>query len=176
MSDNGKQEKERMTLEMVEDFLADLDAKGRGKSSIGEYRRVLNGLYEYLPANKLLGKHTGEKWRDWLLEKQKLSVRTVNLRMSILNSFLEYLGHRDWYTRSAAVEEKEVLPELTRAEYLRLLSAARQQNKEKTYLLIKTLGGAGVRVQELPQVTVEAARRGLVRLPSRSATPQIMAG
>lgn len=51
-------------------------------------------------------------------------------------------------------------PELTRKEYLRLLQAAKSQGKERTYLLIKALGGAGLRVQELPQLTVAAVQKG----------------
>ena len=57
-------------------------------------------------------------------------------------------------------------PELTRNEYLRLLSAARQLGKERTYLLVKTFAVLGLNVQELPCLTVEAVREG--RLPAQS--------
>lgn len=56
------------------------------------------------------------------------------------------------------------MPELTRAEYLRLLQAARSLERERVYLLIKVLGGAGLRIQELPQLTVRATREGAVEL------------
>ena len=66
-------------------------------------------------------------------------------------------------------EKGEVQPELSRAEYLKLLSMAKHMGKEKAYLIIKTLGGAGMRVQELPQLTVEAVRRGMVELEYHNA-------
>ena len=88
--------------------------------------------------------------------------------MSVLNTFLRYLGHRDWQVDEFVRVSGDVQPELTRAEYLRLLSAAKHIGKEKTYLLIKTMGGAGVRVQELSQVTVEAVHQGMVKLDSHN--------
>ena len=49
-------------------------------------------------------------------------------------------------------------PELTRNEYLRLLSAARHLNKERTYLLVKVFTTVNITVLELPRLTVEAVR------------------
>ena len=51
-------------------------------------------------------------------------------------------------------------PELSRREYLRLLKTARIMKRERTYFLIKTICSTGVRVQQLPQVTVEAVEAG----------------
>ena len=97
------------------------------------------------------------------MEEKGFSHRTVNAQMSVLNTFLRYLGHRDWQVDEFVREVNDIQPELTRAEYLRLLSAAKRMGKEKTYLLIKTMGGAGVRVQELSQVTVEAVIQGMTK-------------
>ena len=52
------------------------------------------------------------------------------------------------------------MPELTRREYLRLLNTARMLKRERTYFLIKTICCAGVRVQQLSQLTVEAVEAG----------------
>lgn len=153
-----------LSSQMIEDFLQYLRDRGRGDNSLQNYRRALLGLYQYLPADKRLGPATAANWQLHLLQQQGLSARTVNTRVSILNSLLGYLGHRDWQMESFFHGEDEVQPELTRAEYLRLLSAAREQGKEKSYLLIKTMGGAGMRMQELPQLTAQAVRAGVVRL------------
>ena len=47
-------------------------------------------------------------------------------------------------------------PELTRGEYLRLLSTARVLEKERLYLLVKVFGSTGLSVGELPRLTAEA--------------------
>ena len=154
---------EEITLEKIEQFLICLEEKGRGESSLHTYRRILVELYSFLPEDKTIKEGTGPQWKAYL-EAQKLQPSTVNTHMSIWNSFLRYLGRREWQLGDFNRESENKQPELSRTEYLRLLSAAKQLGKEKSYLLIKTLGGAGMRIQELPQLTVEAVKRGEVEL------------
>ena len=52
----------------------------------------------------------------------------------------------------------QVQPELTRAEYLRLLKAAKLKKSERTYFIIKTICCGGVHVQEIPELTLEAVQ------------------
>ena len=44
--------------------------------------------------------------------------------------------------------------------YLRLVQTAQQQGKERLNLILQTICGTGIRVSELPFITVEAARSG----------------
>lgn len=155
--------KEIISMEKIEQFLVCLEEKGRGDASLQTYRRILMELYKYLPQDKTIGEETGPRWKAYL-EAQELQPSTVNTHMSIWNSFLRYLGHREWQMEDFNREKEKIQPELNRTEYLRLLAAAKHLGKEKSYLLIKTLGGAGVRIQELPQLTVEAIREGMVEL------------
>lgn len=156
-------QEEVITPEKIEAFLDDLAGKGRGISSLQTYRRILRKLYQYLPEDKTIGPQTGGEWKS-CLEAQGLRPATVNMHMSVWNSFIQYLGCREWQISDFNRETERIQPELSRAEYLRLLSAAKCLGKEKSYLLIKTLGGAGMRIQELPQLTVEAVERGVVEL------------
>ncbi len=158
---------EKLTLEAIEEFLESLRRKNRGKSSLDTYRRSLAGLYAWLPEDKRLDKDTGARWRRWMLEEKGFSHMTVNTQVSIMNTYLRHIGHRDWQVEEF-VREPAQQPELSREEYLRLLSAARQLGRERSYLLIKTMGGAGVRVQEMSQVTAEAVLSGTVELDSHN--------
>ena len=168
MDEGNVKSGEVMTAKLIEDFIESMREKNRGKSSLDNYNRILTSIYQWLPKDKILDETTGMKRRQWLLEEKGFCHRTVNAQMSVLNTFLRYLGHRDWQVDEFVRVSNDVQPELTRAEYLRLLSAAKHMGKEKTYLLIKTMGGAGVRVQELSQVTVEAACQGMVKLDSHN--------
>ena len=159
---------EVMTAELIEEFIESMRRKNRGESSLENYNRILTSIYQWLPEDKLLDETTGTKRRKWLLEEKGFRHRTVNAQMSVLNTFLRYLGHRDWQVDEFVWVAGDVQPELTRAEYLRLLSAAKHMGKEKAYLLIKTMGGAGVRAQELSQVTAEAVVQGMVKLDSHN--------
>lgn len=152
-----------LSPERIEEYLEYLSGKGRSRSSLESYYRILSGLYDYLPEEKSIGNETGPVWKNYL-EEQGFSTATVDNRMSVWNGFMQYLGHREWQMENFHREKGNVQPELTRTEYLRLLSAAKHLGKEKAYLLIKTLGGAGMRIQELPQLTVEALERGALEL------------
>lgn len=59
--------------------------------------------------------------------------------------------------------------ELTRSEYLRLLSAARSLDREQAYLLVKVFGNSDLPVRELSRLTVEAAKAGMISISRRSA-------
>ena len=154
---------EKLTSEVLEAFLAHLLNRGRSQISLQEYRRTLNMLCGCLPEDKIITAESGHCWKQWL-EEQGFSPRTINSRISVWNSLMQYLGHRDWQVATFSDIQDDVQPELTRNEYLRLLSTAKQLGQERTYLLIKTLGGVGLRLQELPQLTAAAVRQGTVRL------------
>lgn len=162
----------RIMPEMMAEFLESMEKKGRSKGSLESYGRALQSLYEYLTHEKMITDQTGEIWRKWMLEEQKFSQRTVNMRISVFNSFLQYLGKRQWQVAQFSQTVHKVQPELTRAEYLRLLSAAKRSEREKSYLIIKTLGSAGIRVQELSQLTVEAVEQGSAVLSGHNGMRQ----
>lgn len=152
---------ERLTPEMLEQFLTHLAGKGFSQASLQEYRRALLLLQGNLPEGGLLTASGGLWWKQWL-ERQGFKPRTVNMRVSVWNSLMQYLNHRDWQVETFSDIREDVQPELTRAEYLRLLSAAKQLGQERAYLLIKALGGIGLRIQELSQLTAEAVQKGVI--------------
>lgn len=157
-----------VTPELIEEFLESLRLKRRGEGSLKNYRRNLTLFYNWLPEDKILIDDMGSRWRRWLIEEKGFSNQTVNAQVSCLNTFLRFIGHRDWQVDEFIREGSGIQPELSRAEYLRLLSAAKRSGKEKSYLLIKTMGGAGVRVQEMAQLTAEAVDQGSVKLDSHN--------
>ena len=156
-------EKIRLTPEIIEGYLQTLEKKGRNPASLQNYRGILTKLYEYLPEDKTVDKSTPDLWREWL-GSQGYYARTINAHMSVINGLFSHLDRRDWQTKQYIRKLDDVQPELTRAEYMRLLRAAKHMGKERTYLLIKTLGGAGVRVQELPQITAESLSKDSISL------------
>lgn len=149
----------RLSPEMIEAFLERQRGRGLGGASLEAYRRSLGKLYDYLPEDKCITPETASAWRKEM-EAHGVSPRSINARLSALNGLSGYLGRWDCQNHEFLAQPEVVQPELTRREYLRLLQAAKSLGKERTYLLIKVLGSAGVRVQELPQLTVEAVREG----------------
>lgn len=153
------------TLELLCDFLDSLQKKGRSQSTIQTYRGRLYQLYEWLPEGKEICRGTLEEWKMSLLA-DRYSSGTVNLCMSAANSFLEACGRRELQIVTLLKQGDDTQPELTRNEYLRLLSTARALGKEREYLMVKIFAATGISVRDLSQLTVEAAEAGEVKLPA----------
>jgi len=63
--------------------------------------------------------------------------------------------------------------ELTKAEYDRLLQAAKQKKNERLYLLMQTICSTGIRVSEVRYVTVEAVARGIAGINCKGKCRQV---
>ncbi len=150
----------KLTSDDLEAYLDGLSRKGRVAGTLTAYRHNIYALYTTLPPDKTVRPGTLAQWQKELLE-QGYSPRTVNTRLSAANGLLDYLGRRD-LQYVGTLEVDDVQPELTRTEYLRLLTTARALDKERLYLLVKVFGCTGIPVQELPRVTVEALDEGQI--------------
>ena len=154
-----------LTPDLFEEFLESLAENGRTRETVTTYRRGLNRLYEYLPEEKCLRQGTLETWREELLA-QGYAHQTINCCVAAANSLLEYCGRRELQLGKPLGRSAAIQPELTRNEYLRLLSTARTLGKERTYLLIKVFGSVGLTIHQLPSLTREAAEAGKLVFPT----------
>lgn len=150
-----------MTEEDMQRFLTAYESMNRRKGTVQFYRRKLRRFYEDLPEDKTIRYGTLEKWRESLLQ-HGYSTGSVNAFVSAANSYLDYIGHREYQLAGQLKEEKGPQPELSRAEYLYLLRTARALGKEKAYLLVKLFASTGLFAQELPEVTIEAVTEGTI--------------
>ena len=148
-----------LSPERIDAFLKVLQARGRTEGTLEWYRRGLEQLYEALPADKQIRRDTLELWRQALLNAG-YAARTVNLYLSVANSFLTYAGERNLQMMGRLAAEREAGPELSREEYVRLLQTAKALERERVYLLVKLFVSTGLPLQELSGVTVEAVKDG----------------
>ena len=146
-----------LTQDRLATFFESLNQKGFVPGTREAYRRSVGALYQALPADKRLQPGMLDQWQKTLLA-EGYSPRTVNTRLSAANRLVAFLGHRELQTQEMLEIAPEKLPELTRSEYLRLLSAARALGKERLYLLVKLFGSTGLPVGDLKRLTVEALR------------------
>lgn len=150
-----------LTEERIEGFLGSLLAQGRTPDTIAAYRRNLTRLYGLLPEDKQLRQGTLAEIRDVLLESG-YSSSTINTCMAAAEGLLAHYGRRELQTGQRMKRDRAIQPELTRSEYLRLLSAARMLGKERSYLLVKVFGTTGLPLHDLHRLTVEAAQAGVL--------------
>lgn len=162
----------QMRQEDITRFLNEWEAKGCAAGTLERYHHSLNRLYQALPEDKRIRRGTLAKWREDLRE-EGYSPNTINTVFSVCNSWLDFMGHREYQLADQLEQEDKPQPELSRNEYLRLLQTAKLLDKEREYLLIKVFASTGIQVQELPNVTVEAARAGKLTTSAGNATETV---
>ena len=101
-------------------------------------------------------------WKAALLEA-KLAPATINVKLAAVNRFLVFLGWPAFRVKPLRIQRRlfrEPDRELDRSDFLRLIRTARQQGKKRLALLMETICATGIRVSEVPYITLEAAQAG----------------
>ena len=105
---------------------------------------------------------------------KRYAVRSVNAKLSSIGSLLSFLGWEDCRVKSLKIQRQVFQPEekeLSKAEYVRLVQAAR--NNPRLCLILETICGTGIRVSELQYFTVEAISGGTVTVSCKNKTRNI---
>lgn len=151
-----------VTPEIIEQYLQARLSDGLSASTIQSYRAKLNHIFEYLPdGDKTIYKGTIRSLAD-TLRGHGYSVQATNVMLSAADSFVTWCQRPELQACMRLDKQLEIQPEITRTEYLRLLSTTRVLGKERDYLIIKTIVLIGVNVSELIAVTFENVERGWV--------------
>lgn len=150
-----------ITPRKIDDYLEALRRKGCRPETVRTYRHNIQAFYRFLPDGKQVGMDTLARWCE-SLSKEGYKPRTINVRISSVNGLLEFMNLQEYQLPQQLILPKEALPELTRSEYLRLLSIARTLGKERTYLLIKVFACTGLALEDLSRVTASAVEAGCV--------------
>ena len=157
-----------VTRSDIDLYLQDVASRGCKQGTLENYRRSLLNFFDWLPEGKRVSREKVYEYQEYLIGKY--TSRTVNMKMTAINGILGFLDLREYQsTVKASVDDTAIQPELSRNEYLRMLSAAKAIGDERLYLIIKLFGTTGIAVQEFDKVTVEAVRSGtIVTFPNRN--------
>lgn len=159
---NITSESYEMKHEDIDRFLEYLKETGKSKETIGKYGRAMEMFYQYLPSDKRIHRDTVTIWKEELLQSG-YAVATLNSILSACNLFLRFIGRREFKTDERIRPEKNRIlnpqPELTRTEYLRMLSKAQEKKDKRPFLLTQVIACTGVRVYEIPNITVENVQK-----------------
>ena len=157
-----------LTQSDIDLYLQDVASRGCKQGTLENYRRSLLNFFDWLPEGKRVSREKVYEYQEYLIGKY--TSRTVNMKMTAINGILGFLDLREYQsTVKASVDDTAIQPELSRNEYLRMLSAAKAIGDERLFLIIKLFGTTGIAVQEFDKVTVEAVRSGtIVTFPNRN--------
>jgi integrase/recombinase XerD len=150
-----------LTMEQIITYRTWLAAEEKSAGTIEKYLRDIYGFFRWLNG-EAVSKERALDWKAYLLERGYAPV-TINSMLSAVNSLLHFLGWDDCRVKFLKIQHRLFREEqrvLTRAEYERLLEAARSLGRERLALLMETICATGIRVSEVRYITVEAVQRG----------------
>lgn len=127
-------------------------------------RSYNNCLQDLLAFVRQEGEPTRELLVQWQKHLNKSYGRTaINVHIAAANNYFRWCQRYDLICGHAKPEEDDKprqTPTVTRAEYLKLLGAARSLEKHRSYLLVKLFATTDMPLQCLDQVTAELVKQG----------------
>ena len=150
----------KITNELIQKFKAHLIDEEKSSSTLEKYIRDITVFVEWCKESEL-NKSVVLEYKQNIVEKY--APASVNSILSSLNSFFAY---NEWYDLKvkALKIQRQIFAnkdkELTKAEYERLLVAAKQKKNQRLYHIMQTICSTGIRVSELKAITVSAVKSG----------------
>ena len=130
-------------------------------ATVQKYTRALTRFFADTGTGKMPTRETVAAWRDSLTAKG-YTPSTVNTLLAAVNDYQESIDNPAGKAKPLKRQRKIFADpgrELSRAEYFRLLNAARSMGNKRSQLLLETICSTGIRVSELQFITAEAVRR-----------------
>lgn len=149
-----------ITNELIQKFKCYLINEEKSTSTIEKYIRDIRVFMEWCKGTEL-SKSVVLEYKQDIVEKY--APASVNSILSSLNNFFAY---NEWYDLKlkALKIQRQIFAsrdkELTKAEYERLLVAAKQKKNQRLYYLMQTICATGIRVSELKAITVSSIKCG----------------
>lgn len=155
----------KITQEMVVNFKKFLIDEEKSLATLEKYMRDINAFREWLGA-RIVEKVIVLEYKAYLVENY--APASANSMLSSINSFFEFNEWHDLKVKMLKIQKQifaDKNKELTKAEYERLLDAAKSKKNERLYYLMQTICSSGIRVSELKSITIEAVkeRRAIIK-------------
>ena len=147
-----------ITQDLIENFENYLINEEKASATLEKYMRDIKAFFEWISGTEI-DKRKVLDYKEYLIGK--FAPTSVNSVLSSLNSFFEF---NNWYELKVKMLkiQKQIFAqkdkELSKAEYERLLDAAKAKSNERLYLLMQTICSSGIRVSELQYITVDAVK------------------
>ena len=150
----------KITDKIIEKFRKYLIDEEKSAATLEKYIRDIRAFRGWLGSRQLCKAKVME-YKEYLIGSY--APASVNSILSSLNSFFDYNNEYGLKVKTLKIQKQIFAKdekELTKAEYGRLLTAAKAEGNQKLYLLMQTICATGIRVSELKYVTLEAIKSG----------------
>lgn len=166
-------DKRIMTVEQMKAFEQELLEEEKSAVTVEKYLRDVRRFFFY-GQGKEVNKELLIGYKKELV-RQGYAVRSVNSMLASVNSFLRFQGWEDCRVRNLRLQKElycQEERELTKEEYFRLLKAA--ESNYRLFMALQTICSTGIRVSELVYFTVEAIRKGEIRVCCKNKIRKIL--
>ena len=163
----------KITEKLIKNFRNYLINEEKSDATLEKYIRDICAFFSWL-CGRGVDKQIVLEYKAYLVENYKPA--SVNSAISSLNSFFTYNEWYDCKVKSLKIQKQIFASkekELTKAEYERLLDAAKSKKNERLYLLMQTICSTGIRVSELRFVTVAAVNTGVANINCKGKLRQV---
>lgn len=104
--------------------------------------------------------------KEWLVGH--FAIKTVNLRITAINSYLDFINHQGIRLKSLRVQQKFYLDNvISQEEYEFLRDSLKRDGELFWHYVVRFLACTGARISELRQFTVESVHLGHLDLVSK---------
>ena len=163
----------KITTEIIRSFNDYLINEEKAVATVNKYLHDVGEFQIWLGEQEMC-KAAVLAYKSYLCERY--APASVNAALSSLNSFFNFMEWYDLRVKNLKIQKQifaSTDKELTKAEYDRLLQAAKQKKNERLYLLMQTICSTGIRVSEVRYVTVEAVARGVAEINCKGKRRQV---
>lgn len=164
-----------ISREQVRQFRMHLLEEEKSDLTVSKYVRDVEALIRYAGDGQVIDKETVIRYKRMLMERY--APTSVNSMIAAWNSFFKMMEWYDCMVRSLKIQRTAFRAhekELSRHDYEKLLKEAERKGNKRMNLLIQTLGATGIRVSELPFITVEAAASGRATVSLKGKTRLVL--
>lgn len=151
----------------IEEYQDYLLQEERSINTIKKYIHDIKAFFYFLKGQPIT-KEILLKWKEYLLTV--FAPSSVNSMLAAINNFLDWIGEPQYKVKLLRIQKKlftDAEKELTKQEYIKLVETAEKEKNERLSLVMQTICATGIRVSELRYITVEAARKGSIKVNSK---------
>ena len=164
----------KITEKMKKEFKNSLVSDEKSRATIEKYVRDVERFQAYV-GGRTITKALVIEYKLHLMAAYTPS--SVNSMLAPVNRFLKENGKYDLVVRAIKIQNQPFRAkekELSKSEYFRLLEAALYENNQRLYLLMQTICSTGIRVSELPCITVDAVKTGKALVSLKGKTRMVL--
>ena len=164
--------KKKLNLKSLHSYQTYLKNDEKALATVSKYCHDIEYFFRWNGGGRV-SKPRILEYKAYLKEHFRLS--SANSMLVSLNGYLKYCGYSQWCVKLFKIQRSTFVQqdkELTKEEYFRLLHAAGKGSRIE--MVIETIAATGIRVSELPYITIEAVDRGQASICNKGKERKIL--